>query len=79
MTKTETNHHPIYCRECHSQNSFERNPDKDIKAESGQAFMLSWKCRVCGHTTSMTNPNFEILSKQKEVIEASRKDWPVAR
>lgn len=77
MIRTETNHHPIFCRECRSRNTFERNPDKDIKAESGQAYMLSWKCRICGHTTLMTNPNYEIPSERiesKGVIEASKKD-----
>ena len=71
MKEIETNHHPIYCRECRNRNSFERNPDKDIKTESDRAFMLSWKCRVCGHTTLMTNPNYEVpgeQAKSKEVI-----------
>jgi len=72
MIGIETNHRPVYCRECRSHNSFEPNPSGDVKTESGQAFMLSWKCRVCGHTTSMTNPDYVVPSKQaesKEVIE----------
>jgi len=75
MIKIGTNHRPIYCRECRNQSSFERNPDKDIKTELGQAFMLSWKCPACGHTTLMTNPNYEVPAKQvegKEVMQSNK-------
>jgi len=72
MTKTETNHHHNYCRECRSQDTFERNPDEDIKTESGAAFMLSWKCTICGHTSLTSNHNYR--NDREEVIVANKKD-----
>ena len=57
--RIETNRHPVYCRECRSQDTFERNPDMDIKTESGRAYMLSYKCRLCGHTALMSSPDYK--------------------
>jgi len=51
----ETNHKPVYCRECRSQNTFERYPATDIKTESGRTFLLRWQCRICGKTCLTTN------------------------
>ncbi len=42
---------PVYCRECHSRDTFEPYPDRDIKTESGQVLFVCWKCQSCGHTT----------------------------
>ena len=56
--RTIENHKPIYCRDCRSQGSFERYPEGDIPTESGRAFMLKWKCRECGKTVLMSNPEY---------------------
>lgn len=57
--KVMTNHKPVYCRECRSQNTWERNEDRDIKTESGKVYMLGWQCSVCGHTSITTNPDYK--------------------
>ncbi len=62
--KVETNHKPIYCRGCHSQNTFEGYPEGDIKTESGKPFMLKFKCRVCGHTCLMSNKEYRDEKKE---------------
>jgi len=64
---TNNNHKPVYCRDCRTQNSWVRHPEKDVMAESGQAFMLGWICKVCGSTTIMTNPDYKppVLSEVK--------------
>ena len=56
---------PIYCRDCRGQNTFERNPIADIKTESGKTFMLSWRCKICGHKALTSNPDYG-----KEVVAA---------
>jgi len=52
------NHKPVYCRDCRSQKSFELCPKRDIKTESGQSFMLGYRCRVCGKVAIMSNPDY---------------------
>jgi len=43
---------PVYCRECKSRDSWERNPKKDIVgAETGKVMFEAWVCKVCGHKT----------------------------
>jgi len=43
---------PIYCKTCNSQNSWVRNPVRDIKGmESGKTLWLNYKCKICGSTT----------------------------
>jgi len=77
MIRIQTNRRPVYCHECRRKDTFERNPHKDMKTETGRAFMLSWKCELCGHTALTTNPNYRISNEQaesKEVIEANKKD-----
>lgn len=63
---------PVYCRECKSHKTFERNPDRDMKTESGLTFMLSWQCKVCGHTSLTSNQNY--TRAREEVIVVNRKD-----
>jgi len=64
-----TQSYPIYCRQCRGQNTFERNPSKDIMTETNQAFELSFKCKICGHTTLTRN-----LDYRKEVAIANNKN-----
>ena len=49
---------PIYCRDCRTQNSFELHPEKDILTESGRAYMLGYRCRLCGKVVIVTNPDY---------------------
>jgi len=65
MTELRDNK-PIYCRECRSHNTFERNPNRDMKTESGLTFMLSWKCQTCGHISLTSNPDYR--NTREEVI-----------
>ena len=53
------NQKPVYCRNCREQKSFVRYPEKDVKTESDQAYMLGWICKVCGNTTIMSNPDYK--------------------
>ena len=50
VIKTETKK-PIYCRQCHSQNSFIRYPEGDILSEKDKVLWEKWKCENCGNTT----------------------------
>lgn len=51
---------PVYCRECKGRDTFKREPAGDYLAESGRAYMLRWRCEVCGHTTMTSNPEFAV-------------------
>lgn len=42
---------PVYCKDCHSCNSWQRQLGKDIKGESGRIFWLHYECGICGATT----------------------------
>lgn len=50
---------PIYCKDCNSRNTFERNPSGDIYGTKGidtglKGDILMWesyKCRRCGNKT----------------------------
>jgi hypothetical protein len=42
---------PVYCKDCGSPNSWQRQPDQDIKGESGKILWERWRCTVCGATT----------------------------
>lgn len=42
---------PVFCRDCRSRDSWEREPEKDIYGESGKLLWKRWICRVCGHRT----------------------------
>lgn len=37
---------PVYCKDCNSRDSWERNPEGDWLPRH-----LNYKCRICGHTT----------------------------
>lgn len=39
---------PVYCKDCRSQNSWDRVPAEDIKSISGRVMWVRWRCRVCG-------------------------------
>lgn len=41
---------PVYCGDCRSRNSWQRQPGKDIKGESGRILWLHYECKVCGAT-----------------------------
>lgn len=58
-TKATANHKPVYCRKCHSHDTFQHNEAGDIKTESGKVYMLGWQCSVCGHTSITTNPDYK--------------------
>jgi len=53
------NHRPTYCRDCKGIKTFERYPEKDIKTESEQVYMLGWRCYVCGHISLTSNPDYQ--------------------
>lgn len=42
---------PIYCRDCGSRNSWQRQLDQDIKSEVGKVLWERWRCEICGATT----------------------------
>ena len=43
---------PIYCKECKKSNTWVRDPERDIKSESGKTMWWRWKCAGgCGQTT----------------------------
>lgn len=47
---------PRYCKDCHSFNSWQRYPEKDIKWQpSGQVAWFMFRCRTCGNTTPVMN------------------------
>lgn len=48
MTATAS---PVYCKDCGSRTSWQRQPDQDIKSESGQIMWERWRCETCGATT----------------------------
>ena len=37
---------PVYCGNCKSRDTWERNPSGDW-----EPYHIGYKCRVCGHTT----------------------------
>jgi len=41
----------VYCMDCRSRDTFERQPDKDVKTESGKVFLECWECQNCKHQT----------------------------
>ena len=45
-------HKPVYCKDCHSRNSWQPNPVRDIHgAETGRVLWRNYRCKVCGATT----------------------------
>ena len=42
---------PIFCPDCKTHNTFERNPKKDIYFEGGTLGWKSYVCRLCGYKT----------------------------
>jgi len=43
---------PIYCYRCRGRNTFEHQPENDIKSEdTGQVLWEAWRCKVCGNST----------------------------
>jgi hypothetical protein len=49
---TEVNNSPpIFCGDCRTANTWERDPAHDQLLESGKIFELAYKCRVCGSRT----------------------------
>lgn len=54
---------PVYCKDCGSQDSWERVPERDIKGESGRVMWARWKCRVCGAET--LRPVEEVRNEQE--------------
>jgi hypothetical protein len=49
-TRTESNT-PIYCQECHSQNSFVRDDNHSTKSGSGKLLWIGYTCRKCNNLT----------------------------
>jgi len=48
----EPKHRLVYCKDCHSHNSWQPNPARDVKgADTGRVLWYNYKCKVCGHTT----------------------------
>lgn len=47
----ETESQPIYCKDCGSSNSWERDDEHDLLYESGKIFEKCWRCKLCGKTT----------------------------
>ena len=42
---------PVYCKNCGSRNSWQRQPAQDIMSESGKVLWERWRCKICGATT----------------------------
>jgi len=42
---------PVYCKDCGSYNSWQRQPAQDIKSESGKVLWERWRCKMCGART----------------------------
>ena len=50
QTKCPIGHRLVYCKDCHSRDSWQRDPVRDIHgADTGK--VLWYKCKVCRHTT----------------------------
>jgi hypothetical protein len=63
--KTSPTDIPIYCRDCKSQGTWDRHPDRDIYTESGILLMICYRCRVCGATTLRSADS--VLHRKPEV------------
>lgn len=46
---------PIYCKDCNSRNSWERDRTRDVLSESDRIMMRGYRCKVCGATTLRSN------------------------
>jgi hypothetical protein len=55
---------PIYCRDCHSANSWKRSPQGDWKSDTGKVLWEQFTCSLCGHTTII--PAKEVMKTQAE-------------
>jgi hypothetical protein len=42
---------PVFCRDCHGQNTWQRLPERDILSESGVLMWERYRCKVCGAET----------------------------
>jgi hypothetical protein len=62
---------PIYCKGCYNRNTWVRNPDRDIRFESGKVFELAWKCSKCGATT-LTPTDETILKLTREEFDTNK-------
>jgi len=58
----ENKHTPIFCTNCRTPKRFELYSKGNITTESGQSFMLGYKCRVCGKVVVMTNPDYLVAA-----------------
>lgn len=45
---------PKYCRECKKAGTFEREPERDYRTESGKVFLKAYRCQGCGKISLMT-------------------------
>jgi hypothetical protein len=63
---------PVYCKSCGSSNSWKRQPERDIKSESGRVLWERWRCGECGATTIKpveNNANYDgNLALSRELI-----------
>lgn len=42
---------PSYCSKCKKVDTWVRDPDNDIKSESGKVLYLKYRCTECRNTT----------------------------
>jgi len=41
---------PVFCPQCRSRDTFERQPEKDVQeVESGKSLWEAWICKLCGY------------------------------
>ena len=41
---------PVFCPQCRTRDTFERQPKKDVRGiESGRILWEAWACKLCGH------------------------------
>ncbi len=41
---------PLFCKECHIERAYVRDPKNDIASESGKTMWSRWRCKCCGHS-----------------------------
>lgn len=51
LTARAANEPPVYCSQCRSSRTWERDSKNDIKDITGVTLWERFKCRICGNTT----------------------------
>ena len=63
--RVKENHRPVFCHNCKGRDTFEQEPERDTRTESGQSFLLAWVCKVCGNIAHTSNPDYKSPAEQR--------------